>query len=93
MTIDDVSTFITSADNEALNTILSAIGTASAARRAERNAALAEFPYVISLDVPGTGHRAGNISQVSKEMCIANLDAGFHRLATAEEIATFRKVV
>src|SRR5579884_600175 len=69
-----------------VTTLESAIREDRAARIVARDAALPEFPWVVSVDRPEQGHGAGMITQVTRASAIELLNAGCHRLATPEEV-------
>jgi hypothetical protein len=85
--LDRILDSISKAGEDSLAAIESAVNQARAARTAERNAALPEFPWVISLDVPG--HRPGAIAQVTRAAAIVLIESCSHRLATDEEVAAY----
>lgn len=85
--IQNVQSFITTADDESLTVLEAAINQTRGARIAARDAALPDYPVLISTDAPG--HKAGNFVQVTKDAAIRLITAGSHRLATPEEIAAY----
>jgi hypothetical protein len=62
--IQSVQDFISTADDESLTVLEAAINQTRAARIAARDAALPEYPVLVSTDAPG--HRAGSFVQVNK---------------------------
>jgi hypothetical protein len=85
--LQTVQSFISTADAETLTALEVSIKQIRDARIAGRNAALPDFLWVVSLDVPEQGHRAGILAQVSRASALELEAAGSHRLATADEIA------
>lgn len=91
--LENVESFISTANEESLTALEVAISQARTARIAERNAALPEYPWVTSLDVPKQGHRAGTVSQVSRASAVELIEACTHRLATTDEVAAFNSQI
>ena len=86
-TLETVQSFISTADANTLTALEVSINQTRAARIEARNASLPEFPWVISLDVPG--HRPGAIAQVTRAAAIVLIESCSHRLATDEEVAAY----
>lgn len=87
--LDTVQSFISTADADTLTALEVSINQTRAARIEARNAALPDFPWVISLSVPAQGHRAGQVVQVSKASALELIAAGTHQLASAEELSAY----
>jgi hypothetical protein len=89
--LETIDSLIAAADAETLNAVEVRIKQTRAARIAKRNAALPDFLWVVSRDVPEQGHRAGNVAQVTRDRFLELEAAGSHRLATQEEVASHTK--
>jgi len=85
--IQNVQDFISTADDETLTALETTISTARGARLATRDAALPDYPVLVSTDAPG--HKAGNFVQVNKAKAVELLTAGSHRLPTDAELAAY----
>ena len=78
-TLQSVNNFLNTVDDADLDAVQACINQVRAARIAERNAKLPEFPYLVPAD------HAGQAVQVTKQKAIELLTAGSHRLPTDEE--------